>query len=202
MRRAPLALTASTAALLLLVGCTTSSEGDLAVDPGAAASEEAEAPEAALDPTDPACLIGDWRITQEALQGFYDGVSGSTEGLAFTVEGDTGLSFTADSYVYTPAFTLLLDIASVQGQAVTTGSIGGGWVGAEGVITTTVRDNSLSTIVTIAGVTQDASSQLGAIIASDPISNAPFDCSDPDAPVLQFDIGGGARTPVELTPVG
>lgn len=199
MRRAPLALTATTA-LLLLAGCTTTVEADPAVDPDAA--DETSAPEEPTDPTDPACLIGDWRITQAEMQSFYDAVSATAEGLVLTIDGDTGLSFTADGYVYTPSFTLLLDIAGIAGQGVTTGSIGGSYTGAEGVITTTVVDNSLSTIVTIAGVTQDASSELGAIIASDPINNAPFDCSDPDAPVLQFDIGGGARTPVALTPAG
>ena len=199
MRRAPLALTASTAALLLLAGCSAPADAGPEVDPDAA-GESAE-PDAPTDPTDPACLIGDWRITQDQMQSFYDAVSGSTEGLALTIEGDTGLSFTTDSYIYTPSFTLLLDIAGVQGQGVTTGSIGGSYSATEGVITTTVGDNSLETIVTIAGVTQDASSELGAIIASDPINQAPFDCSDPDAPVLQFDTGSG-RTPVALTPAG
>jgi hypothetical protein len=198
MRRAPLALTA-TAALLLLAGCSTPADADPEVDDDAAG--ESTEPEAPTDPTDPACLIGDWRITQDQMQSFYDAVSGSTEGLVLTIEGDTGLSFTADSYVYTPSFTLLLDIAGVQGQGVTTGSIGGSYTATEGVITTTVGDNDLETIVTIAGVTQDASSELGAIIASDPINEAPFDCSDPDAPVLQFDTGSG-RTPVALTPAG
>lgn len=198
MRRAPLACAATTAALLLLVGCTApAEEGEPLAGPDVSTSGEADVP---TDPTDPACLIGDWRITQEALQGFYDGLSATVDGLAFTVEGDTGLSFTADAYAYTPAFTLLLEIASVQGQGVTSGSISGDWSATEGVITTTVRDNSLTTIVTVAGVTQDASSELGSIIASDPISNAPFDCSDPSAPVLQFEVGSGARTPVPLTP--
>jgi hypothetical protein len=198
MRRAPLALSATAAALLLLAGCSAPAETE--VDPPVAG--ESTEPEAPTDPTDPACLVGDWRITQDQMQSFYDAVSGSTEGLELTIEGDTGLSFTADSYVYTPSFTLLLDIADVQGQGVTTGSIGGSYSASEGVITTTVVDNDLETIVTIAGVTQDASSELGAIIASDPINAAPFDCSDPDAPVLQFDTGTGARTPVALTPAG
>lgn len=199
MRRAPIAVTATAAALLLLAGCSAPADADPEVDPDAAG--ESTEPEAPTDPTDPACLVGDWRITQEQMQSFYDAVSGSTEGLVLTIEGDTGLSFTADSYLYTPSFTLLLDIASVQGQGVTTGSIGGSYAATDGVITTTVRDNNLETIVTIAGVTQDASSELGAIIASDPINAAPFDCSDPDAPVLQFDTGSG-RTPVALTPAG
>lgn len=198
MRRAPLALTAT--ALLVLAGCSTGGETDAETDAPVASPDVSD--EAPIDPTDPACLVGDWLITQDQMQSFYDAVSGTTEGLVLTIEGDTGLSFTADTYVYTPSFTLLLDIAGVQGQGVTTGSIGGSYAGTDGVITTTVGDNSLSTIVTIAGVTQDASSELGAIIASDPINSAPFDCSDPDAPVLQFDTGGGARTPVALTPAG
>ncbi len=200
MNRAPLTL-AAVATALVLAGCSAGTESGPAPDstPAATGSAASAAP---LDPTDPACLVGDWRISQDEMQSFYDAVSGTTEGLVLTIEGDTGLSFTTDTYLYTPSFTLVLDIAGIQGQGVTTGSIGGSYTGAEGVITTTVGENSLSTIVTIAGVTQDASSEIGSIIASDPINAAPFDCSNADAPELLFDIGNGDRTPVALTRAG
>lgn len=199
MRRAPIVVTAATAALLALTACSvgepTEAETDGATDPEASASSDP------VDPTDPGCLVGDWRITQDQMQVFYDAVSAASEGLALTIIGDTGLSFTDTEYLYTPGFTLQLEVAGLVGEGVTTGSIGGTWTADAGVITTAVGDNSLSTIVTINGVTQDASDLLGGIIASDPINQAPFDCSDPAAPVLQFDTGSG-RVPVALTPAG
>lgn len=201
MRRASLALTA--VALLVLAGCSTGDSTDADTDPEVEASgdaTESEAPPA--DPFDPACLIGDWRISQAEMQSFYDAVSGTAEGLTLTIEGDTGLSFTADQYRYTPTFTLVLDLAGVVGEGVTTGSLGGTYTAADGVITTTLGDNDLETIVTINGATQDASGVLGGIIASDPINQAPFDCTDPESPVLQFETGSGGRTPVALTRAG
>lgn len=203
MRRAPhLTVTLTAALLLTLVGCSTGEPTEADTDgttaPDAGASSE---PSEAVDPTDPACLVGDWRITQEQMQVFYDAVSSSSEGLALTIDGDTALSFTATDYRYTPEFTLRLEVVGVVGEGDTTGTLGGTWTGADGVITTSIVDNDLSTIVTVNGVTQDASDILGSIIASDPINNAPFDCTNPAAPVLQFDTGSG-RVPVALTPAG
>ena len=201
MRRTVLAVTAVT--VLALAGCSTGEAPEPETDPSALASDATPDPDAPVaDPLDPECLIGDWRISQAEMQSFYDAVSGTTEGLTLTIEGDTGLSFTADQYRYTPSFTLVLDIAGVLGEGVTTGSLGGGYTASAGVITTTVGDNDLQTIVTINGATQDASGTLGSIIASDPINQAPFDCTDPASPVLQFETGTGGRTPVALTPAG
>lgn len=199
--RAPFVTATASAAVVLLAfaGCVGAEPDD--ADPGASDPAASGEPSAAPDPSDPGCLIGDWRITQEQMQVFYDAVSSSTEGLALTIDGDTGLSFTETDYVYTPEFVLRLDVSGLVGEGVTTGSIGGTWSAEDGVITTTVDDNSLSTVVTIAGVTQDASDTLGAIIASDPINDAPFDCTDPASPVIQFDTGSG-RVPVALTPAG
>ncbi len=200
MRRAPFATTA--VAVLLLAGCTAGDPVDPELEPSDAAVDESSEPEAPSDPTDPACLVGDWLITEAEMQSFYDAVSGTTEGLVLTIDGDTGLSFTADQYRYTPTFILRLDLAGVVGEGVTTGSLGGAYTAEGGVITTTVGDNDLQTIVTINGQTQDASALLGSIIASDPINQAPFDCTDPASPVLQFETGSGGRTPVALTAAG
>jgi hypothetical protein len=200
MRRAAFALTAVT--VLAMAGCAPGDDSTVEADPSATASDAATDSEAPVaDPLDPACLVGDWLITQAEMQSFYDAVSGSTEGLVLTIDGDTGLSFTPDEYLYTPTFTLLLEIAGVMGEGVTTGSLGGTYTAEAGVITTTLGANDLQTIVSINGVTQDASGVLGSIIASDPINQAPFDCTNPASPVLQFDTGAG-RTPVALTPAG
>ena len=146
MRRAPIVVAAATAALRALTACSvgepTEAEPDGAPDPEASASSDP------VDPTDPGCLVGDWRIAQDQMQVFYDAVSAASEGLALTIVGDTGLSFTDTEYLYTPGFTLQLEVAGLVGEGVTTGSIGGTWTADAGVITTAVGDNSLSTIVT------------------------------------------------------
>lgn len=198
MRITPWALGA--AALLVLTGCSGGDETDTAgVETSPSASEEAS--EVPSDPTDPACLVGDWVLTEAAMQGFYDAIASEVEGITFVATGQAGLSFTPTDYRWTPEFTLNLEVSGVEGQGVTTGTLGGTWTADEGVITTVLGDNSLTTTVTVNGVTQDGSELLGGILASDPINNTPFDCSDPNAPVLQFETSSG-RTPVTLTRAG
>jgi hypothetical protein len=202
MRRHFLAF--ASASLLAVTGCSAGDgASDVATsDPETSASTPAAVREPALDPLDPACLVGDWRITQAEMQGFYDAATGSSEGFTITIEGDTGLSFTVDQYRYTPSFTLILDVSGLRGEGVTTGSLGGSYAADGGLITTTLGDNNLATTITINGAAQDASGLVGSIIASDPINQAPFDCSDPQSPVLQFEVGEGVRTPVALTAAG
>ena len=200
MRRASLAFTA--VALLALAGCTTGDSTEAEVDPEAPISGEGvetDAPPA--DPLDPACLIGDWVLTQDQMQSFYDAVASEAEGITFTAEGEAGLSFTATNYRWTPEFTLNLEVAGLEGQGVTTGTLGGTYTASEGVITTTVGDNNLAATLTINGATQDGSDLLGSFISSDPINNTPYDCSDPNAPVLQFETATG-RTPIVLARAG
>jgi hypothetical protein len=200
MRRAAVAVTV--AGVLALAGCGAPSGGAEPEPADDAAVEEPTAPEEEpTDPTDPACLVGDWQIAQDQLQSFYDTLSSEVEGVDFTIEGGTGLSFTADEYRYTPAFTLLLEIeGGASGEGVTSGSLGGTYTAEDGVITTTLADNDLAVAITVAGQTLDGSDLLGSFIESDPINQAPFDCST-GSPVLQFETSTG-RTPVVLTPAG
>lgn len=198
MRRAVLAVTALAA--LTLAGCSTGDAPEPATDPGAAVSDaatDADAPTG--DPFDPACLIGDWVLTQEQMQNFYDALASETEGITFTAEGSAGLSFGATDYRWTPEFTLTLEVAGLEGEGITTGTLGGTYTASEGVITTILGDNNLSATLTIGGATQDGSDLLGAFVTSDPINDTPYDCTDPGAPVLQFETATG-RTPVVLTP--
>lgn len=202
MRRASLA--ATVIAVLVLAGCSAGDATEAEFDPSAAATGEATAPEApSTDPLDPACLIGDWVLTQEQMQSFYNAVATEAEGVTFTAEGSAGLSFAATTYRWTPEFTLILELVGVdvEGQGVTTGTLGGTYTASEGIITTTVGDNNLSATLTINGATQDGSDVLGAFISSDPINDTPYDCSDPEAPVLQFETATG-RTPIVLARAG
>ena len=198
MRHATLALTA--AALLVLAGCSAGGETEAEVDPDTSATDTAPEP-APVDPLDPACLVGDWVVTEDQMQSFYDALMGEIEGITFVATGFAGLSFTDTDYRWTPEFTLTLEIVGAEGKGVTTGTLGGTWTATEGVITTSVGDNNLAAEVTVNGATQDGSALLGSIINSDPINDTPFDCSNPDAPVLQFETATG-RTPVVLARAG
>ncbi len=203
MRRALLALALT--GTLALTGCSGAGD-EPADDPEAGAeaptTEEAGAEAGAeSDPLDPACLVGDWVLTQEQMQGFYDAMTSETEGATFDAAGTAGLSFTATEYRWTPEFTLTLELPMIEAEAVTTGTLGGTYTASEGTITTTLGDNNLSATLTIGGAEQDATDLLGDFITSDPINDTPYDCSDPDAPVLQFETATG-RTPVTLTRAG
>ena len=200
MRRASLALTAVT--LLVLAGCTSGGTAETEVDPDASSSGDgAETAAPPADPLDPACLIGDWVVTEDQMQSFYDAISAETEGVTFTAEGFAGLSFTATDYRWTPEFTLLLEISDIQGQGVTTGTLGGTYTAADGIITTTLGDNNLSADLTVNGMAIDGSELLGSFLSADPINDTPYDCSEPDSPVLQFETSTG-RTPVVLARAG
>ncbi|MER3390819.1 MAG: hypothetical protein RJQ01_12435 [Microcella sp.] len=197
MRRAVTAVTI--AGVLVLAGCGAPA-GDADTEPEDAAVEEPTAPEEEpIDPTDPACLVGDWQIAEDQMQSFYDALAVGIDGIEFAVDGSVGLSFTADEYRYTSDFVLDLTVeGGTTGEGVATGGLGGTYTAEDGVITTTLVDNDLSVIVTVMGQTIDGSDLAGGLLLSDPINDAPFDCSS-GAPVLQFETGSG-RTPVALTP--
>lgn len=200
MRPTPTVASLAAASLLalLLAGCSTGAESPEG-GPSAEASADGDTPAPApADPTDPACLIGDWVITEAQMQSFYDVLSDPVNDVFVTVEGETGLSFTADTFEYTPNFVLNLEISGVEGEGVTSGSLSGSWSASGGVLTTEVGENSLTSEVTVLGVTQDGTELLGSFITSDPINSAPFDCSDPAAPVIEFETTTG-RTPIVLS---
>ena len=200
MRRAGFAATIAVTGALALTGCGAPS-GDAEPDPADdAAVEEPTAPEEEpTDPTDPACLVGDWQIAEDQMHSFYDALAADLDGVSFAIDGSVGLSFTADEYRYTSDFVLDLTIDGAgEGEGVATGGLGGTYTAEDGVITTTPVDNDLSVIVTVMGQTIDGSDLAGGLLLSDPINDAPFDCSS-GTPVLQFETGSG-RTPVALTP--
>lgn len=194
MRRAPLALTASTAALLLLVGCTTSSEGDPAVDPGA--TLEPTAPETlSLEP--PECLIGEWTITQEELQVFYDSVRDATDGaVTFVVDGDTGLSFDGTVFAYSPNLVLTISTPATEGIATLAGTISGAYTADTTTVTTTNETVDVDYDYIVGGVAQDASTIFGDALLGAPINGGDYECT-PDGPLISFDNGFG-RVPVQL----
>jgi hypothetical protein len=175
-----------------LVGCTAApaTDPDTSSAPSTAPEEEAVA-------GGPECLVGDWYITQEEMQGFYDVVTAES-GTGFTVDGGTGLTFTESTFTYTPQFTLGLDFAGNAGTGTIVGAISGDYTADDTTITTTHETSDVVLTVEIGGVVQDATALFGEIMAASPINTAPYECNA-DGPLIQFDTGGGTRTPVQLT---
>lgn len=193
MTRLALALPVLSLAALALAGCSAASES---TPGGAATTAPTTAPEEEAAASGPECLIGDWYITQEQMQSFYDAVSAANE-LAITIDGGSGLAFTESTYTYTPEFTLRLTVAGLEGTGTITGGISGDYTADESTITTAHEVSDVTLTVDVAGQVIDGTDQFGAILASAPINSAPYECGA-EGPVIQFDTGSG-RVPIQLT---
>lgn len=206
------------AALVLLAGCSSGGEGQegaaaQAPDPGEEdpapantsptetipatpeTAEPAEPEEPALAADDPACLVGDWLITEASMQEFYDSMDTPA---VFTVNGDTGLTFEAETYEYTPGFTLDIDINGMGASGTLTGSIAGSWTASGGVITTSNEENDIDLQVTVAGQRMDGTDLGEGFLAMSPINSADFRC-EPSGPVIAWQ-GGSGPLDVHLSP--
>lgn len=180
------------ASLAALAGC--------APEPSPTPSRTPASPSAAppTEAPDASCLVGDWRISQEQLQGFYDAVAANSDGLSFTIEGGSGLSFTETNYTYTPDYSLLIDVAGMPGEGDLSGSIEGEYTVDDGVITTVHDESDVEFIVTVNGTTSDGTELFGSLLSGAPINDAPFSCAA-EGPVIEFSTGGETRVPVQLT---
>lgn len=181
------------AALALLTACAAPAPAPVpGTSDGAAPDPVASSPAAEPEASGPECLIGDWIIPQDQMQGFYDAV-GSIE---FEIEGDTGLSFTETDYRYTPDFALTMEIAGMQATGAITGSVTGEYTADDSTITTSHEVSDVAVTITVGGVTQDGTDAFGDFMSSAPINSAPYECT-PEGPVIQFDTGD-SRVPVQL----
>jgi hypothetical protein len=154
------------------------------------------------EPAGPECLVGDWVITEDELNAYYDaleaGFSASGPAPTFDVSGQVLLTFTPTEYVYTGNFDLTLGIAGQEGTGTSTGTVGGTWTTADGVIVAETTKTDLSVSVSIGGVTFDGSELANGLLNDAPINAAPYDC---DGPTLGFQTGDGSpRHTVTLTP--
>ncbi|MBH0117239.1 hypothetical protein I6E52_10315 [Salinibacterium sp. NG253] len=182
----------------LLSACTPPDEEPAATDAAVDASAPEEAEEEAV--TGPECLIGDWYIAEDQMQGFYSAVSGSNDGLDISVEGGTGLAFTDATYTYTPDFEILLQVAGAEGTGEITGGISGDYSATDSVITTSQEVSDIAVTVTVSGVTVDGTDLTNSFLADAPINSAPYECGD-DGPIIHFSTGEGNPTvPMQLTP--
>ncbi|MBH0099946.1 hypothetical protein I6E68_12465 [Salinibacterium sp. NSLL150] len=186
--------------LATLTACASPSDEPTATDAAVDATAPEEVEEEAA--TGPECLIGDWYIAEDQMQSFYSAVSGTNEGLDITVEGGTGLAFTATSYTYTPDFAILLQVAGTEGTGAITGGISGEYSATETVITTSQEVSDIAVTVTVSGVTMDGADLTNSFLASAPINSAPYECGA-EGPLLQFSTGEGKPTvPIQLTAAG
>jgi hypothetical protein len=199
--RLPVASTALAAAtLILLSGCasgTPTSAGS--ASPGASVGETDDAAteeEATL--SGPDCLIGDWYIENDQMQGFYDALAeASGSPVDFNITGGTGLSFTGTEYTYTPEFELTLSLSGIDGSGAITGQVTGDYEATESTITTAHEESNVELIIVVGGVTQDGAGLFGDILRSAPINSAPYECS-PEGPIIDFETSGD-RHSVQLT---
>ena len=165
-----------------------------------AADDEPEAGAGEAESAD--CLIGDWVITQDEMNAYYDALEASLSlagpAPVFEITGQTLLTMTPTEYVYTGDFDLTLDIAGQNGTGTSAGTVTGTWSETDGIITTELGESNLSVSVTVGGLTLDGSELANGLLNGLPINAAPYDCA---GPTIDFQVGEGApRHPVKLTP--
>ena len=164
--------------------------------------EETAQDEAVEEPdseaSDGDCLVGNWVLTEEVMNGWFDTFETGAD-VTFEITGSTTLDFNADgTFLYLPEFALSMVTGGIDGTGDTSGSLGGTYIIDEGVVRTETIENDLVIDITVAGI-EISSDQFGSEFANVPLSEAPFDCSGPN-PVILFETAAGPRYPVELTP--
>jgi hypothetical protein len=192
MPRVSLSLTASTLTLLALTACTPTTTTPVARDDSPSPTS------ATLSLEPPECLVGEWTITQEELQVFYDSVRDATDGaVSFVVEGDTGLAFDGSTFAYEPDLVLTISTPATEGVATLAGTISGGYTADETTVTTTNEAVDVTYDYVVGGVAQDASLIFGEALLGAPINGGDYECTA-NGPLISFDNGFG-RVPVQLT---
>ncbi|MFT7600779.1 MAG: hypothetical protein ACI8TP_003727 [Acidimicrobiales bacterium] len=158
--------------------------------------ETVEEPDSEASDSD--CLVGNWVLTEEVMNGWYDTFETGAD-VTFEITGSTTLDFNDDgTFLYLPEFALSMVTGGIDGTGDTSGSLGGTYTIDEGVVRTETIENDLVIDITVAGI-EISSDQFGSEFANVPLSEAPFDCSGPN-PVILFETAAGPRYPVELTP--
>lgn len=172
-------------------------------DPPATAPPVTEPPstEAAPD-SDGACLVGEWVVTEDEMNMFYDAMESTVEvPLTIAVEGSAPLTFSADgTYRWEPEFILTVEVTGISGTGATTGSVTGDWSVDGDVLTSASEVNALELSITVGGTTIEGSDIANGFLNSSPINGVTYSCEGP-VPVLDFMTGDPDVTvPVTLTP--
>jgi len=181
----------------------TSLAGASVVDGSAGTdSSTTEAPTTTEAPAEGDCLIGDWVVTDEQMDLFYDGVMGTLQTpLMIDTVGSAPLSFAADgTYSWAPDFVLTVDIAGQSGAGDVGGTITGNWTVVDGVVTTSADVNDLTVSITVNGATFGGDDLANGLLDTSPVNGVTYSCDDP-LPVLDFQTADPDVTvPVTLTP--
>jgi hypothetical protein len=163
-------------------------------DPAPVETEpEPVATEAAGAGADPSCLVGEWIVTEDELNAYYDSIEGSfPEGPApaFDIAGNVLLTFTETDYIYVADFDLTLDIAGQSGTGDTRGTVSGTWDVVDGRVVTTLGSSDLDVFISIGGVTLSGSEFANGLLDTAPINDAAFDCAGPTISFQTSEVGG------------
>jgi hypothetical protein len=183
---------------------TEATEPPAATEPPTdSAVEDSDAPTStAPEPDAGECLVGDWVVTEEQMDGFYSGLMSTLEApLTIDTAGSAPLSFAADgTYQWAPGFTLAVEVAGASGTGEVGGTITGNWTATEGVVTTSSDLNALVVSITVNGVVFDGADLANGLLNSTPINGVTYSCEGP-TPVLDFKTADPSVTvPVTLTP--
>jgi hypothetical protein len=174
-----------------------------ATDPPADADPPAtEPPETAPIFTAGECLVGDWVVTEDQMNAFYDGLMSTLEApIGIDAAGSAPLSFAADgTYAWAPDFDLTVEVAGQQGTGDVTGTITGNWTAVGGVVTTSSDNNALVVEIVVNGVTFGGDDLVNGLLNSSPVNGVTYSCEGP-TPVLDFVTADPAVTvPVTLAP--
>jgi len=148
------------------------------------------------------CLVGDWVVTEDQMNAFYDGLMSTLEApIGIDASGSAPLSFAADgTYRWAPDFALGVEVAGQSGTGVTGGTITGDWSAAVGVVTTSSDINALAVAIEVNGVTFGGDDLVNGLLNSSPVNGVTYSCDGP-TPVLDFQTGDPAVTvPITLAP--
>lgn len=167
----------------------------------ATTTTESTAPTTVAPPDRGECLVGDWIVTQEQMNGFYDGLMSTVDApIGIDATGQAGLFFRADgTYGWAPDFDLVVDVSGQGGVGRTGGSIAGTWSASSGMVTTANDVNAIELSITVNGITFEGSDLANGILTSSPVSGVRYSCAGP-TPVIDFKTADPSVTvPVVLT---
>jgi len=145
------------------------------------------------------CLVGNWRFSQDELQGFYTAI-GDASDLDVSIDGTAEIEFTETTYEYRIDFTLSFPLPNAgEASGTASGSVTGAYTATDGVITTVYDESNVTLSAEIAGIPMDLTDLENEIISEHPVNEATYHCED-GAPVINFVIPDGTH-PVRLTAI-